>query len=313
MLFSNKSEINLFDKQDTYPLRGLAMLLIIIHHLWQYGANNYQIDFHPLFALPFEYFGEWGVATFFLMSGYGLYKSLSVHTLDCHYIYVHFANLLLPYIYIFALSYIYIYGCVELTETPLTFVCLAVPGMSGFWFLQTILGVYLVVFLVYLLVKSPFKRLSVIIALTLVYILLARLFQLGMHRWVSILSFPMGMCFAYFHNLQQYVKKIQYLLPVMFLLLWLLSIYTTLGRGLPRMGCDFILPIILIIAVSKVSIRCSLLNFIGKNSLIFYLAHGAVMLYLHPHVDNFIIFCCTVAIITFMLSYIYSKYSIKIK
>lgn len=66
----------LFDKEDTYSLRGLCMLAIIGHHLYQWTESRYGVGCPLPIELVFSNAGYLGSAIFFLISGYGTSLSL---------------------------------------------------------------------------------------------------------------------------------------------------------------------------------------------------------------------------------------------
>ena len=66
-----KAKRALFDKEDTYSLRGLCMLAIIGHHLFQWTGSRYGVSYPMPVGLVFSNAGYLGSALFFLISGYG--------------------------------------------------------------------------------------------------------------------------------------------------------------------------------------------------------------------------------------------------
>lgn len=66
----------LFEKENTYSLRGLCMLMIIVHHLYQWTASRYGVHYPLPASIILQIMGNWGSSAFFLLSGYGLSLSL---------------------------------------------------------------------------------------------------------------------------------------------------------------------------------------------------------------------------------------------
>lgn len=69
--------MSLFDKENMYNLRGICMMMIIVHHIiWMQMVNN---GFDPVPQLTYIYLNPWGylgTGVFFLLSGYGMFFSL---------------------------------------------------------------------------------------------------------------------------------------------------------------------------------------------------------------------------------------------
>lgn len=63
------------DKNNTYEVRGLCMLLILFHHIYvQLVGMDLNIPYIGMILAPGGYLGT---GLFFFMSGYGLYCSMS--------------------------------------------------------------------------------------------------------------------------------------------------------------------------------------------------------------------------------------------
>lgn len=66
---SRRESLYRFDLDNTYPLRGFLIILVVFHHLFR------EYPYDEISHIT-EYFGKFAVAGFFLMSGYGLIYSL---------------------------------------------------------------------------------------------------------------------------------------------------------------------------------------------------------------------------------------------
>lgn len=89
----------LLDKNYTYALRGLAMLLIIFHHV--YCHTTLCHDYIPHFFCRVLGFGGFlGTGIFFLLSGYGIYFSLKKNDIvSFAWLYKNLLKLLKPFIF----------------------------------------------------------------------------------------------------------------------------------------------------------------------------------------------------------------------
>ena len=71
----NQTE-QLFQKESTYSLRGICMLLIVLHHIYQYTASRYGVTYPMPLAIILQSLGYLATGVFFLLSGYGLTFSM---------------------------------------------------------------------------------------------------------------------------------------------------------------------------------------------------------------------------------------------
>lgn len=259
VLYSNTHP--LFDKQDTYSLRGICMLLIIMHHVYHYLANDYGVAWNnSLFSYCINCAGYWSTGCFFLLSGYGLNCSLKSKELNFQYAKSHLLNLILPYLYAYVIN-------ILLTGNLSMF--------SQGWFYKTILAIYVISFATYHFIQNQKARLTIISALIITYIVYANACLGLMHYYTnSIICFPIGiLCSMSFPTMQ---KK--------YLPLILLCVGFILFVGLEKLGfnyADYILAIlfsfICIYLTSIVNVTCGLLDYIGKKSIMFYVLQIALL------------------------------------
>ena len=126
-------------KNTSYFFRGIAILMVIFSHYFEWGADqagNKKIA-HFIASL-----GDWGVGIFFLMSGYALYLGYKDRKTDKEYLIKRFKNVYLPYIIIAAIIMI-IAG--ELTD--LKSVIRLITG-ADYWFMVILFIIYIVFYLV---------------------------------------------------------------------------------------------------------------------------------------------------------------------
>lgn len=94
-------KVNVFEKDDTYNLRGLCMIAIIIHHLYQFLAYQYGFDFGVVGNIFLQALGYLATSVFFLVSGFGLYYSICKQKkITAKYIFLHYYKLILPFIFV---------------------------------------------------------------------------------------------------------------------------------------------------------------------------------------------------------------------
>ena len=89
----------LFARDDTDSLRGLCMLFIIGHHLFQWTGSRYGVHYPLPAVVVFSNAGFLGSALFFLLSGYGTSLSLWKKKQTTKDILKRLSKIYLPYIY----------------------------------------------------------------------------------------------------------------------------------------------------------------------------------------------------------------------
>lgn len=259
-LFYSKGH-KLFDRKDTYSLRGICMLLIIVHHVYHYLVNNYGVICNSSIL---NYFlncsGYWATGCFFLLSGFGLNCSLMNKNLDYRYVKEHIYNLLFPYLYAFAIN-------VALTSEFSMF------GKG--WFFRTIFVIYIVSFLIFYFIKNQWLRFAIVSALTFGYILYADL-AMGLMRYYtnSIICFPIGILCSMLYPL--FKKNISHII--------VLSCFFVLFIIIEKFGfryADYILSIlfsfICIGVTAIVNVTNRMFDYIGKHSIMFYVLQIALL------------------------------------
>ena len=278
----------LFNKSDTYSLRGICMILIIIHHIYHYIANYYGYVWeNSLFSYCVNSVGYWSTAFFFLLSGYGINCSLTSKVLDFSYVKTHFLNLLLPYFYALLISVI-------LTGNLSMF--------SSGWFYKTILALYVITFAIYHLIRRPWVRLAIISALVVIYIVYAnQCLSLMRYYTNSIICFPIGiLC-----SISCPPSKNKYMQLI------LLCVGFIFFVGIEKLGfsyADYVLAIlfsfICIYLVSIINIKCGFFDYIGKKSIMFYVLQIALLESL-LRIKSPIIYCIAVCALMWLLTYVY--------
>ena len=66
----------LIEREACYSLRGIAMICIVSHHLWQFSMMRFCMHYLTMLGYLFQSLGYLCAGLFFLLSGYGLYCSL---------------------------------------------------------------------------------------------------------------------------------------------------------------------------------------------------------------------------------------------
>ena len=285
----------MMDPQDTYVLRGICMLMIIVHHVFKYASWAPE----PIRGI----WGDMGTAVFFFISGWGLYCSMEKREkVDWGYLWQNLKKLLVPFLIVWAITEV----LYQIVHPEIEW-----SGYGRIWFIQVIIGAYIVSILTFMIVKWRILRLTIVLILCLTYIYIGwKVLCLPQYRWGSVICFPAGMWLsAYRRELKPVLEQKWAIAIISLFLYWLFRNYDFL----PLRAClKYSIPFCLLFVSmgSIVNIQSKLLYFIGKNSLLFYLIHIASLLLLRESeymCEHYILTLCVVFIGTVALSWIYKK------
>lgn len=133
------SKEKLFSVNTSYFLRGIAILMVIFSHYFEWGADfvgNERIA-HFVMAL-----GDWGVGIFFFLSGYALYIGYGTKNTDKVYLFKRFKNMYFPYLLIATV--------IALINRSIDSPKAVLKLLTGadYWFILIILVIYIAFYLV---------------------------------------------------------------------------------------------------------------------------------------------------------------------
>lgn len=193
-------DVSLFDKEDTYSLRGLCMIMIIIHHLYQFLNAKYGMVFPSYLSRLLQDFGYLATGTFFMISGYGLAKSMDAHEpITFSYIYNHIRKLLCPFIFIYLIDVVVHTTLSGLDINLLLYNLFTLTLSDGgtLWFMKLIFLIYVFMLSLHLMIHNITIRLVFTILAFVTYVILAGGYiKLYSQWWNSVLCFPLGYVFA---------------------------------------------------------------------------------------------------------------------
>lgn len=141
----NEKKIGLISKSTSMFFRGIAILMVILSHFFEWGAQNAGSEKLAGFMASL---GDWGVGIFFFMSGYAIYKGYGIKNTDLSFILKRLKNTYIPYILIA--------GVIAIIGKTLTDFKSVVRLLIGgdYWFIVEILIIYAVF---YLVGKLPYR------------------------------------------------------------------------------------------------------------------------------------------------------------
>lgn len=267
---------------------------------------------------------------FFMLSSYGLVKTLKNKNVSFKtYLHKRIKKVYFPY---FLINIIVILLCgfnipTFNTANPVaTF--LSSPGlwdyfcyMSGLkmidsilWFVNLQLFCYIIIFILFKVVKNNFLLVLSSFIIVALYILIAIYLQWGSYTYVGILGFPIGVFWATYENEIKINSKIIRLIIITLLLLtiiWCISIQDNSSFFVKYISCYLLIIwsclAIYILKDSMLSRNFKSLAFLGAISYEFYLVHMKVISFFHTRLlvitDSIIYNPLFLMIISILLAY----------
>ena len=255
----------LFEKDSTYSLRGVCMLMIIASHI-PYTMDGTIVS-KLLHILLFDYWGAFGTALFFLLSGYGMFLSLhKTKDVNTSYVTNKLKKLFMPFLFTWMVYLVYflLMDRSQLNQHLLMdFLTISLPYGIDIWFFKVIIGLYVAIILLFKLPISDILRIIVMFIMVFGYYIIMRGLSFEPWWYNSVLCFPLGMLFA---SRKELVKN-NSLSIFMIVGCFILSMVTTIGF-FPYI--TFALCAVWFVRVVNINAIPGL-KFIGINSLLYYL------------------------------------------
>lgn len=284
----NPDKTVLFTIEDSYVLRGIAVILITLCHYvyWDAIWQKHYIVFDVLTRV-----GPYGVSIFFLLSGYALVQSTSGRVVTWSFIWKRLKNMYLPYLLIVGF-----FGILDQDFTSLDAVKIYLSGNS-YWYIASIIWFYIAFFLIWKLVKQNHFRLGLILLFTIGFSFYLCKSGHSDFWFVSNMAFPLGIFLAM--QEKKVLKCIAHCFPLVISILfagmlffcWLgmwgyewidmhqTGIYWAIGANL--WFCVFIVYLGQILFYHS-----RLLSYMGKHSLYLYLLHTPLYFRVMNHITD---------------------------
>jgi peptidoglycan/LPS O-acetylase OafA/YrhL len=276
------SSFHSFNLDATLSLRGFLAILIVCHHVGQ-GFNRYPIGI-------FGSFGSAIVASFFLISGYGLmvsYLRKGNAYLD-NFLLHRFSKLLPLFLILNLFSVGFLHFIVHITISDIIIrLRQGYPPLPNSWFMYIIICLYLIFY--YSCKYSHTKRQCIILSSLLSFALIAILQIANFKGWwyVSIPSFIIGLIIAGYETKIQtfYIHHSKAILSALCIILGISAVCRVLE--LPPNPFNFapnVCPVILLFTIYTFGMYSNkITRYCGKISLEIYLVHGMFLYWLLPH------------------------------
>lgn len=296
----------LLEKNDSYALRGVCMIMIIVHHTYLSAIDmpGCHTDSWLAGVGTGWLWGYGGTGVFLFLSGFGMFFSLRRNRLSGRaYIRSKFIRLFIPYLWLWAVSLIIyiLYDSSQLTPRLLTsFLSLDIPPANEAWFYKVIIGLYALSIVIFKAFRNPRACVLAVSSVCVAYYCLAN-YVLGMNPWwfITVLNFPSGMLTALFYDKLRHIQPVYVILPgtLLFALLQYFHPNPTIS--------SLLFSTVMINAVRYVNISNRILGYIGTNSLLFYFLEEPAIDYLAiPAAFSFYSYSAAAVLTTLLLVFL---------
>ena len=257
-------------KNKSNTLKGIAMLMIVfVHCLNEYGV--FHSDLSELLLIP-DY-GSLGCSLFFLLSGYGMWLSCSKKgKTDVPYLYRHLKKLIVPFLVAFVIA-MAVLAVRHKSIDAVNVLTLNMPNGIDLWFFKMVFVNYVIVSLLFMRRIDDRKRIVVLGGLYVVLIPTLYYLHFANYWYLSIMQFPIGAAMAYDNR---WIPKKN---------LWACVGVSLFAACYLARQMHVSIPVLIMentcFAVSMMTLirhTSRLLEYIGKNSLYFYLFGIPVMM-----------------------------------
>lgn len=296
----------LLEKNDSYALRGVCMIMIIVHHTYLSAIDmpGCHTDSWLAGVGTGWLWGYGGTGVFLFLSGFGMFFSLRRNRLSGRaYIRSKFIRLFIPYLWLWAVSLIIyiLYDSSQLTPRLLTsFLSLDIPPANEAWFYKVIIGLYALSIVIFKVFRNPRACVLAVSSVCVAYYCLAN-YVLGMDPWwfITVLNFPSGMLTALFYDKLRHIQPVYVILPgtLLFALLQYFHPNPTIS--------SLLFSTVMINTVRYVNISNRMLGYIGTNSLLFYFLEEPAIDYLaRPAAFSFYSYSIAAVLATLLLVFL---------
>lgn len=324
-----------FTIEHTYYCKGIAIILMIIHHLFWDKPNIGLIVGEMAISQRIGIIGKVCVSIFLILSGLGLYKSTKTNynkkefyckklfKLYMNYIFIVVTSILISLIF-FREQYFELVGSgvkavlkIILNFTGLQYV-VGYQGINGAWWFISVMIIFYIAFPFIKLGVEKYKIKLVLFFFIISFCDLICLERIKIFTIISwVFPFTLGIYIAY-SNMLCDIKKFIYSKNAILKKIILLSIlfFSLLLRqklspqGFTGIKFDYYLAFLIIISVyvfyEDISISKKMLVFLGKKSMDIYYIHSFITTYYLSYLIYRINNVCIMIIVSILLSLVWS-------
>lgn len=284
------------DKDDTYKIKGILILGVILHHMTSY--TNTPVLYNQIFSD----IGYCLVAVFFMLSGYGMTCSINKKGKESylkHFIQNKVLKWFLPYMVIVAIYFVIYIFVLQLDADGIKRLILIQGNcITPFsWYLYSLIIFYLIFWISYKITDGI--KAEVLITLgTMLYIVVCVKLYLLSYWYVSSFCFVLGVIWANHEGtINRYLKKTRWTLLALTVLAitlgYVRNTYITNGHLMDviKMMIAILFTMVVVLITFRINLPGKYLKKIGELSFEIYMLHGAVIYILKAlEINNYILF-----------------------
>lgn len=269
----------LFTKETSSWFKGLAIIMVILSHYAEWWSWFYTLEGNSeIVRSGISRFGPYGVAIFFLFSGYGLTKSAGNQRIGISFIAKRLMGVYIPYLIVALLIELLSDGL----QTAHDFIDLLYA--NDFWFMTVLFLFYLAFIVIWLIAKHPLIRAIAMTVFT--FALNHRLMAMELQDfwYLSNLAFLIGVIAALYEPfILKIVDKAEIVLCILFgvgsLLTVRVALFTEQIWATPKdaiQACSYAVlgfTFFVFFFAAKWKWYDKVLRFLGNQSLYLYLTH----------------------------------------
>ena len=296
--------------QQTRNLKGIFTLIVIFHHLSIFAGVG---DVYTIFINS----GYIAVGGFLFISGYGLmYQYMRKgRNYVKSFLKRRLVSIILPAV-VMAIAYFaiksYRYGYT--LNTLIYDFKRGASVISNGWYINAIIYFYITFFISMVLaeiIKKPRFMIIFTFIATYLYIILCMKFKFDDHWFSAAFAFYFGVIWALFKSKidLNLMKSIPIIIGCLFVLYYVLNVFTVFKYGWMEFKCLMYLAIIVILGM-KIKLQSPFMEWVGDHSYEIYMVHGIFFEVLRNNHINLIdgfAFMVTLLILTFISSYVLHK------
>lgn len=297
-----------FSKEVSKGLKGILALIVVGSHL-HYVTNFYLFDLLNKVVAP-------SVALFLFISGYGLsvsYLRSPKQFLDTFFV-KRFWKVLKPMLIatlIYLLLFYLDYG-VWKQNIIKNLVLKGYTPLPNSWFIFALLYCYICFYVTLRMIgKRPIVLVLTIFALTIPYLAYTIGFGFGREWWVTILSFPTGVLYAFYRD-QLFPIIRRPIVMVLFTFIVGVIVYSKVELLLLLTYVFIPLVVVALLSYIRLPFGNCVLQFFGMISYEIYLLHGIFINLFHGnHIDiilfNHYLYAIMVFIASILFAYLFHR------
>ncbi len=294
-----------FNKGTTASLRGIAMLLIIIHHMHSRLSGTSPV---------LKDGGYLAVGLYFFISGYGNSLSLSKRSkINFKWLIDKLIKLYIPFLVAYCFYFIALLIWKSdllptVKELIFDLVTISLPNKDT-WFAKIILLCFLIHWIAKKISNDSIKQNIIIVIAILIYVCIARKLGVKTQWYTAVACYPLGCIFAQptvFSIIIDFFSKRKIFSFVLFLITTVFAVALSHKIWIITMVCPILFSLACYYFTFIFKTKTKFLSWIGNNSFEFYIFHYVFLEVFYDLIEiNIYLYSCGIIICVVCMVYLY--------